>query len=401
MKNNIIYKTNFSNLHFNKQKINLDTKKINIFLEEIYKNSLEKDNLFNSLNGNLKPNIRLKDKQTYKKFKNIVIIGMGGSTMGVDAIHSFLKHKIKKNILFLDNLDEFQFKNLVNLKKTLFLIISKSGNTIETLTNLSLIKKNTFSKKNTIIITERKNNALVEFSKKNSIKIIDHQEYIGGRYSVLSEVGMIPAFLMGLKIINFKKNLNLLFKRKKKLLQTNVSKLSQIYLTKKINSIIFFNYDKRLIKFSYWCQQLIAESLGKKKLGLLPIVSVGPKDHHSLLQLYLDGPNDKIFYIMSAKSSLNLKIKNNYFGKKYDHINKKKLSEIILAQKNAFIKVLKNKKIPFREIHINKFTEETIGELFGYFMLETILLGKLIKVNPFDQPAVELVKIYTKKGLKN
>jgi len=401
VKNNIIYKTNFSNLHFNKQKINLDTKKINIFLEEIYKNSLEKDNLFNSLNGNLKPNIRLKDKQKYKKFKNIVIIGMGGSTMGVDAIHSFLKHKIKKNILFLDNLDEFQFKNLVNLKKTLFLIISKSGNTIETLTNLSLIKKNTFSKKNTIIITERKNNALVEFSKKNSIKIIDHQEYIGGRYSVLSEVGMIPAFLMCLKIINFKKNLNLLFKRKKKLLQTNVSKLSQIYLTKKINSIIFFNYDKRLIKFSYWCQQLIAESLGKKKLGLLPIVSVGPKDHHSLLQLYLDGPNDKIFYIMSAKSSLNLKIKNNYFGKKYDHINKKKLSEIILAQKNAFIKVLKNKKIPFREIHINKFTEETIGELFGYFMLETILLGKLIKVNPFDQPAVELVKIYTKKGLKN
>ena len=113
---------------------------------------------------------------------------------------------------------------------------------------------------NTIIITERKNNALMDFSKKNNINIIDHKNYIGGRYSVLSEVGMIPAFLMGLKIINFKKNLNLLFKEKKKLLQTNVSNLSQIYLSKKINSIIFFNYDKRLIKFSDWCQQLIAES---------------------------------------------------------------------------------------------------------------------------------------------
>ena len=212
---------------------------------------------------------------------------------------------------------------------------------------------------------------------------------------------MIPAFLMGLKIINFKKNLNLLFKEKKKLLQTNVSNLSQIYLSKKINSIIFFNYDKRLIKFSYWCQQLIAESLGKKKLGLLPIVSIGPKDHHSLLQLYLDGPKDKIFYIMSAKSSLNLITENNYFGKKYNHINKKKLSKIILSQKNAFIKELNNKKIPFREIHINKFDEETIGELFGYFILETVLLGRLIKVNPFDQPAVESVKIYTKKNLKN
>ncbi len=401
MKKNIIYKTNFSNLYLNKKKFKLDIKKINTFLEEILKNSFKKDNLFNSLNTNLKIDIRLKNKKNFKKFNDIVIIGMGGSILGADAIHSFLKGKIKKNILFLDNLDEFQFKKLKKLKKPLFLIISKSGDTIETLTNLSLIKKVTFSKKNTIIITERKNNALMEFSKKNNIKIIDHKNYIGGRYSVLSEVGMIPAFLMGLKIVNFKKNLNLLFNKKKKLLQTNVSNLSQIYLSKKINSIIFFNYDKRLIKFSYWCQQLIAESLGKKKLGLLPIVSIGPKDHHSLLQLYLDGPKDKIFYIMSAKSSLNLITENNYFGKKYNHINKKKLSKIILSQKNAFIKELKNKKIPFREIHINKFDEETIGELFGYFILETVLLGKLIKVNPFDQPAVESVKIYTKKNLKN
>ena len=228
MKKNIIYKTNFSNLYLNKKKFKLDIKKINMSLEEILKNSFKKDNLFNSLNTNLKLDIRLKNKKIYKKFNDIVIIGMGGSIMGADAIHSFLKHKIKKNILFLDNLDEFQFKKLKKLKKPLFLIISKSGDTIETLTNLSLIKKVTFSKKNTIIITERKNNALMEFSKKNNINIIDHKNYIGGRYSVLSEVGMIPAFLMGLKIINFKKNLNLLFKEKKKLLQTNVSNLSQI-----------------------------------------------------------------------------------------------------------------------------------------------------------------------------
>ena len=203
MKKNIIYKTNFSNLYLNKKKFKLDIKKINMCLEEILKNSFKKDNLFNSLNTNLKLDIRLKNKKIYKKFNDIVIIGMGGSIMGADAIHSFLKHKIKKNILFLDNLDEFQFKKLKKLKKPLFLIISKSGDTIETLTNLSLIKKVTFSKKNTIIITERKNNALMEFSKKNNIKIIDHKNYIGGRYSVLSEVGMIPAFLMGLKIVKF------------------------------------------------------------------------------------------------------------------------------------------------------------------------------------------------------
>jgi glucose-6-phosphate isomerase len=211
---------------------------------------------------------------------------------------------------------------------------------------------------------------------------------------------MIPAYFMGLKIKYFRKNLLDLFRSKEKnLLLDNVIKLSHIYRYKKINSIILLNYAPEVNKFLYWCQQLIAESLGKKGKGLLPVVSVAPRDHHSLLQLYLDGPKDKLFYIFSLK--LNKKIKKNkkVYENNLQHAGYKDLAKTKEAQKNALIQVLKSKNIPYQEFVINKKNEETLGELFSYFILETVLIGKLLGLNPFDQPAVEQVKILTKKHL--
>tara|TARA_B100002051_G_C16454212_1_gene495190 strand:- start:6 stop:713 length:708 start_codon:yes stop_codon:yes gene_type:complete len=232
------------------------------------------------------------------------------------------------------------------------------------------------------------------------VPVIEHKKYIGGRYSTLSEVGMIPAHFMGLKTNNFRKNLLDYFKtKKKKLLIQSVSEISEMYLSKKINSIVFFNYSPQLLDFIYWCQQLVAESLGKKGKGLLPIVSIGPKDHHSLLQLYLDGPRDKMFYVLSSKNLYNFKVHGSYLDKKLKFLKNKKLNKIVLAQKEAFVKTLKRKNIPFREIHVNNFSEESIGELFSYFMIETAMIANLISVNPFNQPAVEEVKSLTKKIL--
>ena len=250
------------------------------------------------------------------------------------------------------------------------------------------------------MITEKNNNALNNICKKKKILTIKHKNYIGGRYSVLSEVGMIPAYLMGLKIKNFRKDILDYFKKKKKRsLIENASKLTEIYLHKQINSIIFFNYSPQLLDFNYWCQQLLAESLGKKGKGLLPLISSAPKDHHSLLQLYLDGPKDKIFYIISSKNFYDLKIKGEYLDNKFKFLKNQKLNKIILSQKKAFIEVLKKKNIPYREIHVNDFSERALGELFSYFMLETAMIAKLINVNPFDQPSVEEVKVLTKKFL--
>ncbi len=360
---------------------------------------LKNNDLYKSFFPKSNYNFRFQDIRSFKKFNTVVIIGMGGSILGSKAIYSFLKYKIKKKFLFIDNLDEsllVSIKKKYKLKKSLFLIVSKSGNTSETIINVSFFKP--FLKKtNTIIISENKNNFLRNLSRNEGFSFIRHNPFIGGRYSVFSDVGMLPAFLMGLKPEKFKKNLPKIIK-KKKILSKSANMVSKLNL-KKYKTLIFFNYIPELNDFLFWCQQLMAESLGKKKNGFIPVISNAPKDHHSLLQLYLDGPKDKIFYIFSSKEKRKIKINSNFLEKKMQHLNKKSYENIKLSQKNAFLKTLKEKKIPFREIIIKKFDENTIGELFFLFIFETIVLGKIMKINPFDQPAVERVKILTKKNL--
>ena len=129
------------------------------------------------------------------------------------------------------------------------------------------------------------------------------------------------------------------------------------------------------------------------------MISPAPRDHHSLLQLYLDGPQDKLFYVFSSDTDNKKKIRSNILEKKFNFLNNKSLNQIKIAQKNAFLKTLKKKRIPFREFKIRALNEEVLGELFSYFILETVIVGKLANINPFDQPAVEEVKIKTKKFL--
>ena len=335
----------------------------------------------------------------FKKFKTILIIGMGGSILGAKAIYDFLKHKTKKNFIFIDNLDENYLKSIKknnNLSKSLFIIISKSGNTTETISNTYFFKS-FLKSKNTIILTENKNSFLRNLAKEKKFNFLEHKKFIGGRYSVLSEVGMLPAYLMGFKVENFKKNLGKFIYNKKIIL--SYAKLINKLKIKNAKVLVFFNYVPELNNFLYWGQQLFAESLGKNNKGFIPVISNAPKDHHSLLQLYLDGPKDKVFYIFSSSKRGNLKTKSDFFNDNVKYLRKKKYNDIKDSQKNAFLRVLKNKKIPFREINIQKFNEDTIGKLFLQFIMETIFLGKLINVNPFDQPAVEEVKVLTKKFL--
>ena len=157
----------------------------------------------NVLSKNFIFNFKLKDLQKFKKFKTIVIIGMGGSILGTEAIYNFLEKKIDKKIYFFNDLNIKKissFKKEVNLKKTLVFVISKSGNTIETLSNafvLNIIKKNS---KNVILISEKNDSILFDLSKKMNLFYIEHKKNIGGRYSVLSEVGIAPAYLMGINV---------------------------------------------------------------------------------------------------------------------------------------------------------------------------------------------------------
>ena len=257
-----------------------------------------------------------------------------------------------------------------------------------------LLKKN----KN-IFITEKKNSYLFKLANNLKSEIIEHKNYIGGRYSVLSEVGMLPAELMGFKEKKFKK-LNYLVKNKSflKSLINNVSSILTFIKQGKFNSIIL-NYDEQSDNLFKWYQQLIAESLGKKSKGILPIISTMPKDNHSLLQLYLDGPKKNFFTFFNVVEKKSEKFNKIINDNSLNYLKNKSFFEILRAQQQATQNIFKLKKIPFRSFEIIKRNEETLGELFCFFILETILLGNALKVNPFDQPSVELIKKETTKIL--
>ena len=331
-----------------------------------------------------------------KKNKNFRIIGIGGSTLGIEAIYQFLSHKIKKKFVFINNLTP-KLKSNEKKIKAINIIISKSGNTLETIANSNLL----INQKKNIFITENKESYLKNLATNLKAEVIDHKNYIGGRYSVLSEVGMLPAEIMGLDEKKFKR-LNYLINNKNFLneLIKNVSAILNFVKQKKYNSIIL-NYDNKSENLFRWYQQLVAESLGKKSKGILPIISKMPSDNHSLLQLYLDGPKNNFFTFFSTHDLKSEKINNKFLYKTHNYLRNKSFSKIIYAQKSATQKVFNKKKLPFRSFELKTRNEEVLGELFCFFMLETILLGRALKVNPFDQPSVELIKKETKKILFN
>ncbi len=356
----------------------------------------KKIRLFESLKLDYKYSYTKEQIKKINKNKNFRLIGMGGSTLGVEAIYQFLNHKIKKKFIFINNLNS-KLNNYEKKIKATNIIISKSGNTLETIVNSNALVNGS---KN-IFITENKKNYLRNLANDLKAEIVEHKNYIGGRYSVLSEVGMLPAEIMGLDEKKFKR-LNYLINNKNFLneLIKNVSAILKFVKEKKFNSIIL-NYDNKSENLFKWYQQLVAESLGKKSKGILPIISTMPSDNHSLLQLYLDGPKNNFFTFFSTQDTKSDKINNKFLQKTHNYLRNKSFSKIIYAQKSATEKVFYKKKLPFRSFEVKKRNEEVLGELFCFFILETILLGRALKVNPFDQPSVELIKKETKKILFN
>ena len=395
----------FKNYFKNSSSYNNSLKKTKFFfnslISDIKKNKIP---LLNSYEKNYDYDFSKSTIKKFSKYKNIVIIGMGGSILGTKSIYSFFESKIKKNVFFFDNLDfnlNLKYKKIKNLKNTCFIIVSKSGNTLETITNLGIIFSKDLLKNKLVIITEITNNTLVDIANNYNAEIIEHKEFIGGRYSVLSETGMFPSALMGLNLAKFK-SLKSLIKNKNFVssLIHNVASIFTLSLKNKNNSVLL-NYDSSLNDLGYWYQQLVAESLGKKGKGINPNLSFGPKDHHSLLQLYLDGPKDKFFtFFNSTKKEKSFKVFGNIIPENMKLLKNKDLKFIINAQYKATKNIFKSKKIPFREISFDKKNEDELGRIFTFFVLETILLSRLMNVNPFDQPAVEQVKIETEKFLR-
>jgi len=356
---------------------------------------LTKNNkIFSSLSNKYIDKFKIKKIRKLIERRNVKLIGMGGSILGAKAIYSFLEKKVKKKFLFLDNLRNLDNQNLKRQNFNANIIISKSGNTLETIINThSLLKK----KDRNIFITENNNNYLRTLAYNLKSEIVDHNNYIGGRYSVLSEVGMLPAELMGFKSKNFRQFNNLI--RNKKFLDTLISNVETIlfFVKNNKNNSIIINYDESLNSFFEWYQQLVAESLGKKNTGILPIISNMPKDNHSLMQLYLDGTKNNFYSIFISQEKIKKDFKKLNFLHPYKYLKKYDINKVLEVKKKATENVFRKKKIPFRSFLLKERNEKTMGELFCYFILKTILIGKCLGVNPYDQPSVELIKNETKK----
>ena len=372
---------NISLKNFLPNKIN---KKLNKKLKLILK---EKNELINSLSKNYKDKYKIKKIKKINGDNDLRIIGIGGSILGAQSIYNFLQPKSKKNFFFVNNLVSSRDK--INKKKVTNIIISKSGNTLETISNANILIKN---KQKNIFITENKSSYLFNLAHKLQAEVIHHNNFIGGRYAVLSEVGMLPAELMGFSPKKFRQ-LDNLVKNKSflKSLICNTSAILHFIKKKKFNSVII-NYDQNANHLFKWYQQLVAESLGKKGKGIFPIISEMPKDNHSVMQLYLDGLKNNFFTFFYCKNNKPDKLNKSQLLFSHKYLESFNTDQIIFNQKIATENIFKKKKIPFRSFELNIRNEKTMGELFCYFILETILLGRALNVNPFDQPAVELIK---------
>jgi len=375
---------------------NFQGKKNNKSLRKYFRQLIvSKNEIIKSLTSNYNYSYTKQKLAKFQKFKDIRIFGMGGSSLGANAIYDFLKYKIKKNFYFLSNLQKRKFstkKNYLNL------IISKSGNTLETIVNSNIyISKNDQN----IVITENKTSYLRDMGIKLKSEIIDHNNFIGGRYSVLSEVGMLPAELMGLNQKKFKQFNNLL--KNKHFFNAVISNVTNIVklVNKKKSNAVILNYDESLDNFLKWYQQLLAESIGKKAKGIFPIISTMPKDNHSLMQLYLDGQKNNFYTFFSSVDKISPKINKETILRSKNFLINKNLQDILDSKILATQKVFKKKKIPFRSFFLKNRKEETLGELFTFFVVETILIAKALNINPYDQPAVELIKKETNKILVN
>ena len=370
--------------------------------EKVSKEIKEQSNeIFNSFTFSYQNSTKLiRDKIIKKKYQ--LVVGMGGSSAGAKAINM----RIEGNVFFLDNYDPTYLQNFFkdyNIKDFTIYVISKSGSTFETLAMCNLIfqhllKISTIEEiiKHVIIITEESKSLLSDFAKKNNLQVIHHNKKIGGRFSVFSETAMILFDFDSDTISNSAQSIVLKLTGNNLEDDTNPVVNAAVILTLQerygINYNINLLYDYTLKNYSYWFHQLFAESLGKNEKALTPMTSICPKDHHSLMQLFIDGSKNKLFNIYQPLlMEDSLKFSPLGLGR-VETVTPNKLLE---SQYLSVIKTFKNLKIPHRLVTSTGDKISNIFELFSYNILETVVLGYAQNLNPYDQPAVEQIKANT------
>ncbi len=359
---------------------------------------------------------------------DIVILGTGGSSLGGQTLAQLAGYAVPgvgalrspPRLHFIDNLDPLSFETMLAalpLAATRFVAISKSGGTAETLMQtiaaVSALKQAGLEARTAFLgISEPaapgKRNGLRDLLVKHRVAMLDHDPNIGGRFSALTNVGLLPAAALGLDIAAIRKGAAaalapvLANKPPAQVPAALGAALSVALAESKGKSIsVLMAYADRLQRFTHWYVQLWAESLGKNGKGSTPVAAVGPVDQHSQLQLYLGGPRDKLFTVVTVDAA--------GLGPRMDgelaklagepSLGGKTIGDLVAAEARATAETLAKNGCPVRIIHLGRLDEESLGELLMHFMLETIVAAHLLGVDAFDQPAVEEGKVLAKKYL--
>lgn len=347
-----------------------------------------------------------------QKFKSLVLVGIGGSSLGVRVISEVFR---KSNVYFLDNVDANEFESLMSqcdLPTTAWVFASKSGTTLETLCSLEFIRQNYEKQKisfttNCFVVTEKKESSLYNWAHQNSIPVLEVPLDVGGRFSVLSPIGMLPAAFMGLNIEQFRKGAEKALSSKKEIAELMSVSLKSFEREEWITLLWFYNSSLR--NFGAWFVQLWAESLAKKdtrdKQGIAPrastpISAVGAVDQHSILQQVMEGAKDKFVIFMRVLSSEqgSMVLENPIFPETKSLLGKT-MGKLLQVEAESTQEALKAQGVQSATLTIDQLNEETLGYLFMYFQLVVAGLGESLGINAFDQPGVELGKRLAKSKL--
>jgi glucose-6-phosphate isomerase len=372
--------------------------------------------------------IRDTARQLADRATDIVILGTGGSSLGGQTLAQLAGFAVPgvgalrapPQLHFIDNLDPDSFQTLLARlphATARFIAISKSGGTAETLMQtiaaLSAIQSQGLQTRIPDIflgITEPakagKANGLRDLLGKYRVPMLDHDTGVGGRYSALTNVGLLPAAMLGLDVAAVREGASLalapvLAKKPAAQVPAAIGAALSVALSESKSISVLMAYCDRLQRFTHWYVQLWAESLGKGGKGTTPVAALGPVDQHSQLQLFIGGPRDKLFTVVTVDGAGHGPRIDGELARLAGEpgLAGKTIGDLVAAEGRATAETLAKNGCPVRTIHISKLDEESLGELMMHFMLETIIAAHLLGIDAFDQPAVEEGKVLAKKYL--
>jgi glucose-6-phosphate isomerase len=347
------------------------------------------------------------------RFRTVFILGTGGSSLGGKTLVQACSTSSTPTLHFLESVDPASMNAVlahIDWENTGFLVISKSGGTLETLAQFLVVQaeapKNFSWPSHARVVSEQGDGSLRQMAQRLGIQCLDHSHQVGGRYAVLSMVGLIPAALAGVDVVRLRRGAACVLDEVQEMHNTLsppalAAVLNIAAMQAGFNQTILMPYCDRLWLLTFWFRQLWAESLGKKGLGSTPIGALGTVDQHSQLQLYLDGPADKLFTLVTLETVGKGMMMAPVDDTRLDFLRGKRLGDLQAAAAAATLDSLASHHRPIRHIHAQQWDEEAVGGLLQHFMLETVLTGLVLGIDPFDQPAVEDGKKRAIKILKN